>query len=525
MRKIIILFCFVSGFCWSQKKIETSTTTEKAENIKYVSLDSLKVVLDYNIEKLEGRISSKSASKLIYPFLKIIKNQKKIHKLRNENLKSLDSIEIITILDLMVYVHAKNHSVDSIHYYQKKILKVTKDRLIIAESNSRLAFAYSLNNMMVEAIKIYEKSFEFWRNYNNKHKIIHTLVNIIDCLIKLGSFEHAQHHVHQLSQEINAIKRNSRYEEYKELYKVMQSKTFIGANKYKEALQILTKVDTTKITSKKIKVKYFSVSSEANKALKNFTIGEMYLDKAYRFTKNNIDISNVKYYIEKLSYALHYNDSKKADSYYEKINKILLKNDKYKNIIAFNTLSLYHASKKEFQKAFVFLEKATLLKNNFDRATAKNKSDVDIYFIKFNKELQAMKQLSDSKDEVISKNRSLYINTTLFIVFISFTIIALLIAIYYVSRAFRKKREYKGELQILSEKTILDSKQRFLENMSHEIRTPITSILGYLTLLQENSLNIEKRKKYTTRAYANTQKMITALNSFLTLLRAEKGKL
>ena len=49
--------------------------------------------------------------------------------------------------------------------------------------------------------------------------------------------------------------------------------------------------------------------------------------------------------------------------------------------------------------------------------------------------------------------------------------------------------------------------------------------MGYLTLLQENSLNIEKRKKYTTRAYANTKKMITAINSFLTLLRAEKGKL
>ena len=61
--------------------------------------------------------------------------------------------------------------------------------------------------------------------------------------------------------------------------------------------------------------------------------------------------------------------------------------------------------------------------------------------------------------------------------------------------------------------------------MSHEIRTPITSIMGYLTLLQENSLNAEKRKKYTTKAYANTQKMITAFNSFLTLLRAEKGKL
>lgn len=102
MRKIIILFCFVSGFCWSQKKIETSTTTEKAENIKYVSLDSLKVVLDYNIEKLEGRISSKSASKLIYPFLKVLKNQKKIHSQRNSKDKEgINLIQIKTILNLM----------------------------------------------------------------------------------------------------------------------------------------------------------------------------------------------------------------------------------------------------------------------------------------------------------------------------------------------------------------------------------------------------------------------------------------
>ena len=202
-----------------------------------------------------------------------------------------------------------------------------------------------------------------------------------------------------------------------------------------------------------------------------------------------------------------------------------LNNDKYKDFEAFYTLSRYHASKKEFQKAFVFLEKASLLKNNSDRIDAKNKSEVDSYFIKYNKELQAMKQLADLKDAVITKNRTLYINTTLFIVFISFSIISLLIAIYYISRTFRKKTEYQNEIKILSEKTILESKQRFLENMSHEIRTPITSIMGYLKLLQENSINAEKRKKYTTKAYANTQKMITDLNSFLTLLRAEKGKL
>ena len=524
MRKIIILFCLVSSFCWSQKQIAASAIKEKAKNTKYVSLDSLKVILAFNSEKLKVRPSAKSASKIIYPFLKIIKNQKRIRELRNEDVTNIDSIQILMLFDLMC-IYAKQYSIDSVHHYQKKILGLTKHPSIIAESNSRLAFAYSLNGMMVEAIKIYEKSLEFWRNHNNKVKIIHTLVNITDCLVKLGSFEHAQHHLHQLSQEIKAIKGNSRHEEYKELYSIMQSMTFFGANKYKEALQILTKVDTTKITSDQIKLKYFSASSDANKALENFTKGEMYLDKAYRFTKNNIDISNVKYYIEKLSYALHANNLKKTDTYFKKINKIILNNDKYKNIIAFNTLSLYHFSKKEFQKAFVFLKKATLLKNNSDRINAKNKSEVDSYFIKFNKELQAMKQLADLKDEVITKNRSLYISTTLFIVYIAFSIIILLIAIYYVSRVFRKKREYKSELKILSDNTILDSKQRFLENMSHEIRTPITSIMGYLSLLQGQSLNAEKRQKYTNIAYAGTQKMITTLNLFLTLSKPEKGKL
>jgi signal transduction histidine kinase len=136
-----------------------------------------------------------------------------------------------------------------------------------------------------------------------------------------------------------------------------------------------------------------------------------------------------------------------------------------------------------------------------------------------------MKQLANLKDEIITKNRSFYISTTLFIVYITFSIIVLLITIYYVSRVYRKKREYKTELQILSDKTILDSKQRFLENMSHEIRTPITSIMGYLTLLQENSINVEKRKKYTNIAYAGTQKMIKTLNLFLTLSKPKEGKL
>ena len=523
MKKIIFVFCLVSNFCWSQKQIEVSTIKEKAENTKYVSLDSLQVIYNYNAQILDDFIDTKSASKLLHPFLKVLKHQKKIHSQRNNKDKEgLNLIQIKTILDLIVNVHARNHSIDSTSYYLDKITELTNDPKIIAESYGRLGYAYSVNNMMVEAIGYFEKGLNIKKQLKDKKKLIAPLVDITDCLIELESYEHAKHHIIELTQAIESNPESKHYENFKQLDKIMQAKLLMVTQKHKEALQILNKVDTIKIEKKQLKRRYFGVLRKTHEGLKNFALGELYLDKEYKNIKNRTNVSNIEYYIEKLSYALLANNSKKADAYFKKITKIVLNNKNFKRCFV---LSRYYASKKEFQKAFLFLESAWFLKNSNDRFVAKNKSDVDNYFIKFNKQLLEMKQLSDSKDEVISKNRSLYINTTLFIVFISFTIIALLIAIYYVSRAFRKKTEYQNEVKILSEKTILESKQRFLENMSHEIKTPITSIMGYLTLLQENGLNVEKRKKYTTRAYANTQKMITALNSFLTLLRAEEGKL
>ena len=58
--------------------------------------------------------------------------------------------------------------------------------------------------------------------------------------------------------------------------------------------------------------------------------------------------------------------------------------------------------------------------------------------------------------------------------------------------------------------------------MSHEIRTPITSIIGYLNLLSEENLVNEKRTKYTNTAIKNSNKMISSINNFLTLLKSDK---
>ena len=326
MRKIIILFCFVSGFCWSQKKIETFTTKEKVENTKYVSLDSLQVIFEFNNKILQGsRVSVKTASKIIYPFLKVLKNQKKIHSQRNNKDKEgINLIQIETIFDLIRYVHAQNRSIDSTFYYHEKITELTNDPEILADSYGRLGNAYSLNNMKVKAIDYYEKGLNIKRKFKNKHKLIYPLVNITNCLIELESYEHAKHHIIELTQAIESNPESNIYESRKKLVKIMQAKLLTAKKKYKEALQILNKIDSTKIKRETIKRRYFSILSETYKGINNFSLGEFYLDKAYRFTRNNIDISNVKYYIEKLSYALHADSLKKADIYFKKINKIKL---------------------------------------------------------------------------------------------------------------------------------------------------------------------------------------------------------
>ena len=105
---------------------------------------------------------------------------------------------------------------------------------------------------------------------------------------------------------------------------------------------------------------------------------------------------------------------------------------------------------------------------------------------------------------------------------IGFFIVFVFAAIFLLINGKRKKKQYQLEASLESQKTILQSKEKFLENISHEIRTPITSIIGYLNLLSEENLVSEKRTKYTNIAIKNSNKMISSLNSFLTLVSSEK---
>ena len=130
------------------------------------------------------------------------------------------------------------------------------------------------------------------------------------------------------------------------------------------------------------------------------------------------------------------------------------------------------------------------------------KLDIERFYVQLDEELEKMKQLSLKKDDLLVKSRNQYIIIGMFIVIV-------FASFFIIINNQRKKKQYRLEVSFRAQKTILESKEKFLENMSHEIRTPITSILGYLNLLNEEGLIAEKRIRYTNDLILQTARSKT----------------
>lgn len=67
--------------------------------------------------------------------------------------------------------------------------------------------------------------------------------------------------------------------------------------------------------------------------------------------------------------------------------------------------------------------------------------------------------------------------------------------------------------------------RRQIANVSHDLRTPLTSILGYLQLLEGDGLSPEKRQEYLTVIEGRARTLQTFIGSFYDLSRIEGGEL
>ena len=97
---------------------------------------------------------------------------------------------------------------------------------------------------------------------------------------------------------------------------------------------------------------------------------------------------------------------------------------------------------------------------------------------------------------------------------------------------------YKKNLELADTKKQLENanvrlkevdklKDEFVSLASHELRTPMTVIKSYIFMLlhKENGNLTEVQKKYLTRTFSTTERLINLVNDMLNVSRIESGKL
>jgi signal transduction histidine kinase/CheY-like chemotaxis protein/AraC-like DNA-binding protein/predicted negative regulator of RcsB-dependent stress response len=499
-----------------------------AQKIEYVSLDSLNKIYNKNYN-LSRKVSPESFSKLANNFLKLLNSQKYIHLSKNQKQHQFQQINdhermaplrVKTLLDLMLFGTIKNN-VDSVNHYQQKISLLTNDSGLLGKSHGITAFAYQNNNLFAEAIKSYVKASDTYSSSNIKktqYREIFSLVNLTNCLLELGSVEQATITNTKLQKIISDFKAHPRSKNLKELIKVQQARILITSKNFKEAKNILDKVVEKNLDVESLKIEYYDALHDTYNGLENYNLGEYYLEKSIK-PNGSIFSEYLDYFhiIDKLQYAIYKKNKSSVDFYFKKLEYSDESSISYfKSYLGEKTISNYYAFKKNYKKAFEFLKKSDSIKNSKNSERVKMKLDIERFYVQLDGELEKMKQLSLKKDDLLVKSRNQYIIIGMFIVIV-------FASFFIIINNQRKKKQYRLEVSLRAQKTILESKEKFLENMSHEIRTPITSILGYLNLLNEEGLIAEKRIRYTNIAIKNSKKMISSLNNFLTLLSAEKS--
>jgi len=493
-----------------------------------ISVDSIKKNF-YQNYKIKKNISPNEFTVNSQIFLKLLNSQRLIYKsltnkklLRNNeyDIDTLNFFQAKTYIDLMVYGNIKNN-IDSIQLYKKKVSNITSDSLLIGQSYGKSAYTYLKNKMYSKAIIDYQIASTYFKNSKksgSQNSQITNFINLINTHIVIGTLEQASITLKQLEQVIINLPNHPRYKNLMELVKILKVYISLAKEDYDASLSILQTVKEKNLDKNQLKVMYYDAYHRVYNGLNNYTLGEFYLDKKYNPTyKQNPGLfKDLNYTIEKLRYAILKDNKTQADYYFNKLNNAqTFKLSSFSKFSKERIISNYYAFKNSYKKAYSYLKKSDSLQNAASIKMERIKFDVEQYYVQLNEELSKMKQLNLNKDKLIVLKRNQYL-------VIGFLIVFVFASFFLIINEKRKKKQFQLEVSLESQKTILESKEKFLENMSHEIRTPITSIIGYLNLLSEENLVNEKRTKYTKTAIKNSNKMISSVNNFLTLLRSDK---
>lgn len=101
------------------------------------------------------------------------------------------------------------------------------------------------------------------------------------------------------------------------------------------------------------------------------------------------------------------------------------------------------------------------------------------------------------------------------------------LGIMAISRDITEKEEIQMQFKAAKEKAEESDrlKTAFLANMSHEIRTPMNSIIGFSSLLSEDSLSAEEKTEYIQHINNSGEALLNLIDDIIDISKIEAGQL
>ena len=505
MKKIIIFLLF-SISLFSQEKEKDAIYIEGLNNI-YLKLNNYlnehkNIALFQRKKKLNGMLAQLEQLEVSYKHEDIILYQmtdtlyaKLIANLSNTCLYPLGDLDAIIACETLL---------------EKK----TTIPYSLALTQGLSAFAKSRKSNYKGSLDSYAKAISNLKKSkhpDSRRKLILLYLDLTNFYLEFSSLYYAEETLNMLYYEIEAYKDNTLYLDYKNMYLVTKSNILSSKGRDVAALALIKKVDLPNSTIKYnhyfyydsyIKILLKNKKLEAAKKFYKLLYSDVYfVDADYYKFKDNRDISLIFIYLLEF----------KLDKIAPLINQLHTRGslDKMNTQRLLHIEFEYYSKLKRFEEATVsirkFLKTATIIKKKNDKFAM----DVANYRVNLEVNTIRLNKINKSKERLIYNS---------IIGIISF--IVCLIGGFF----FYRQRQFKKNLLFKKEQEIVTLKSSFLEDISHEIRTPITSIIGYLTLLKEHSLDPSKTIYYVNLTLKNSERMINSLNSFLSLLKIEKGE-
>lgn len=255
-----------------------------------------------------------------------------------------------------------------------------------------------------------------------------------------------------------------------------------------------------------------------------------YLKTAEKFIVSQDDLeSKIMYNSLQGDYFSYKNDFNKSEQYYKTALKFC--NENTTEFLESNAAEVYddiarmYEKKKDFSKAFVYMEKYSALKDKLyeeEHSQVERQSGISTVLKEYKRQIDHIEFEKNQQLNLIDQNKKITI-----LLFILSIILVLLLLSLYKNYLFKQKTNLflvktNKEIKIAKEKAeeLLTLKSQFISTISHELRTPLYGVVGIIDIIKEENPKLAKSDYMKSLTFSSNY-LLSLVNDVLQLSKFE----